>query len=200
MGRKAITKSRQNNQEKMEQWAGALFPFFQQHGLKGITIDRMASWLNKSKSTLYQYFSSKEEIILLSLQLKLTSLLPYQRILTDTNFNHVDRYQNFLEFIAEHISDISSLFLADLQEDYQAIWEIIDQFLNQLLRVCEAFYEEAIEAKIFEPRSTKLLLETDRHFIFGLLMNPDFLRENNLTLSELTVQYLELRLNGLLKR
>ena len=184
----------------MEQWASELFPFFQEHGLKGITIDRMASWLNKSKSTLYQYFSSKEEIILLSLQLKLQSLLPYQQILTDTNFNHVERYRNFLEFVAAHISDTSSLFLEDLQEEYQPIWELVDQFLNQLLKVCEKFYEEAIEAGVFEARSTALLLQTDRHFIFGLLMNPTFLRENNLTLSELTIQYLELRLNGLLKR
>lgn len=200
MGRKALSKDRQVNHSKMEQWANALFPFFQEHGLKGITIDQMAEWIKKSKSTLYQYFSSKEEIIQLSLGLKLKTLLPYKEILEDETKPHPERFEAFLAFIAESISDISGLFLSDLKEDYQDIWKIIDQFLFQLLEVCESFYKSAIDSGAFAARNVALMVELDRHFIFDLLLNPNFLKENQLSLSQLTIEYLELRMEGLKKK
>ena len=200
MGRKSIAKTRHDNQHKKEQWAAALFPFFQENGLSGITIDQMATWLGKSKSTVYQYFSSKEEIIQLSLSLKLEELIAFQEIIEQEHLPHQSRYQGFLDFFANHMSQISSRFLSELRTEYPDIWQQVDQFLYHLLEVCQQFYQDAMDAGAFSQRNTALLTELDRHFIFEVLMNPKFLEDNSISMSELTVEYLELRLYGLLKK
>lgn len=200
MGRKSIAKSRHNNQPKKQEWAAVLFPYFQEHGLSGITIDQMAIWLGKSKSTVYQYFSSKEEIIQLSLSLKLEELIEFQEIIEQEHLPYQSRYQGFLDFFAKHMSQISSRFLSDLRVEYPEIWQQVDQFLNHLLEVCKLFYQDAMDSGAFSQHNTALLSELDRHFIFEILMNPKFLKENAISMSQLTVEYLELRLYGLLKK
>lgn len=197
MGRKSTKKVRKIDLDKQKEWAKHLFPFFQEHGLEGITIDQMAVWLKKSKSTLYEYFNSKEEIIQLSLLNKLEDMLPYKDILTNNALNYTDRYQQFMKFISIKVSDISNRFLLDLKAEYPETWKLIQFFLEELLKMLRKYYQGGIDKNEFKKIHIAILLQADKNFIFEILTNPAFLIENNLTLKELVEQYLVLRLGGL---
>jgi len=199
MGRKATIKNRKKNEDKKEQWAITLFPFFQEHGLEGITIDKMASWLGKSKSTLYEYFKSKEEIVSLSLFHKLKDLHQYQDILLDTSISYTIRYQNFIQFISDNISDISNQFLRDIKAHYPEQQKMIDAFLQHMLATLTDYYKGGIKANEFQNIHIAILLESDRHFLFDVLTNPDFLIKNKLTIKTISEQYMKLKFEGLTK-
>ena len=197
MGRKAVAKNRKQDVDKKQEWADALFPFFQQHGLKGITINKMAKWLEKSKSTLYEYFKSKEEIVTLALLSKMEGMKDYEQILNDEQISYINRYINFIQFVSDNVSDISNQFLYDLKEDYPDQWKIVDAFLKQMVQSLNTYYQGGITAGEFKNVNIALLLHADRYFIFDVLTNPKFLMENNLTIKEVAEQYLHLKFNGL---
>ena len=67
MGRNSIKKVRNSNVKKRELYIQKLTETFKQHGLKKYTMDSIAAELNVTKATLYHYFSSKDEMVEISL-------------------------------------------------------------------------------------------------------------------------------------
>ena len=144
MGRKAVNKNRKDDSEKKAAWSKALFPYLQSHGLQGLSINKIAKYLAVSKSTLYEYFESKEEIILLALSYKIDALLPALDMLTVQEFTFEKRYWNFFNHITENSKDISARFLHELRELYPNEWKTVAEFLHVLMNKVRAFYKESI--------------------------------------------------------
>jgi AcrR family transcriptional regulator len=197
MGRKAIQKNRKVDFRKKQEWAKTLFPFFQKHGVKGITIDEMAKWLGKSKSTLYEYFKSKNEILELSILSKIDDVIGFQVILQDENKTYRQRYNDFYELITVQIAGVSTKFLSELKEYFPDQWKVIEFFLQGLISSLKVYYKSGIKAGAFKNIHVALLIAEDQHFIFDLMTNPQFLEDNNLTVKVLVEQYSSLKLDGL---
>lgn len=196
MGRKSIDKTRKSNEEKKQQWAAAAFPLFQLGGLADLTMDGIARWLGKSKSTLYEYFESKDEMMLYALLGRLTVLQDYEAILTNTNISFTERYKSFLAFMLPHISDISNSFLVEMKAHFPTIWRLLDQFLRGLLGHLDDYHRGGIAAGEFKPLSVALMVRMDGLFISEVLMQPTFLVEQQLSLKDLVEQYILLKFEG----
>jgi AcrR family transcriptional regulator len=199
MGRKALSKDRKKNQNITREWMRELFPYFQANGLRGVTMDLVAQELQKSKTTLYEYFQTKEELVMCSVEYKLEKIQGFVAILENESLGFLDRYYQALQHLAKHNSDISTLFLADLKAFYPECWEKIDQFLGFAAQVLEKFYQSGIEQGVFRKINTWLLVETDQLF-FRTLADPDFLLKSSLTLNEAFEQYLGLKFFGLIQK
>ena len=61
MGRKTLVKDIKPLSAKAENWLRELFPKLLDKTLHKLTLDELAHLTNKSKSTLYSYFATKEE-------------------------------------------------------------------------------------------------------------------------------------------
>lgn len=199
MGRKALNKNRKNNREKISEWAEVLFPIFQKNGLKGLTMDGVARYLNKSKTTVYDYFQTKEELLQHLIAYKLDQIRGYEKILEDSKLNYAEKCSQLLEYLSIHISDISTLFLSDLQEQFPELWVKVDEFLEYAAIHLESFYAEGMRENEFNPIHTKVLVALDQVF-FRMLCNPEFLSKNGLSLREAFDQFLHLKYYGLIKK
>ncbi len=197
MGRKSIDKKRKNAPQKRREWAVQLYPYFRDHGLQDVKMDTMASLLGKSKSTVYEYFSSKEEIIEETLQYKLEMLLGFEEILSDTSISLTDRFIQFMEYMTPVLSDITNLLIDDLKTLFPKIWETVEQFYEYASQVLEKYYDEGMKKGVFKKRHPALLALSDK-FFFTELMNPQFLKENNLTPTLAFQEYFEIKFYGLM--
>ncbi len=198
MGRKAIQRKRKKNKEKTKEWIKILLPYFQKNGLRGMTMDLVAQELNKSKTTVYDYFQTKEELLRMMVTEKLGEVKGFEKILKDASLSFIDRCYEVLKFLADHISDISNLFLTDLKALYPNLWKKIEDFLDYTVSVLEAFYQQGIEAGAFNRIHTAILAVNDQLF-FRKLTDPDFLTDHDLTLQEAFNQYSKLKFFGLIK-
>ena len=63
MGRKSVSRKRKAITPKVKQWLSELLIRIQFEDLKQLTMDDIARLAGTSKSTIYEYFNSKEEII-----------------------------------------------------------------------------------------------------------------------------------------
>jgi AcrR family transcriptional regulator len=199
MGRKAVAKSRINNPHKTEQLVILLTDTFKKHGTRKYTMETIAAELNISKSTLYQYFSTKDEMVTKVLMNFMEGLLPFEANLKDTSLSFKDRYYKNLDLFSTALSEISTIFLEDIKTDYPNIWKQIEQFNQYVATVAKDFYEAGIEAGAFTDLNSAVMAETDKLF-FNMITDVDFLYKNGLTVNDVFENFYRMKIYGILKK
>ncbi|MEL7220996.1 MAG: TetR/AcrR family transcriptional regulator [Bacteroidota bacterium] len=200
MGRKSSTRVRKQPSAKVNRWLAQLLVDLQFEDLEQLTIDDIARIVNKSKSTIYSYFTSKEEILKAACQTRTSSLLLGISQLAERELDNVERYKQLIEIFAEGTSDISINFLQSIRKNYQEAWVVINTFTDHFVRLMETHYSEGMQTGIYNNTSVELLGHLDKLFITQVVTNPTIFTDEKYTVSELIRDYLNLRLFGLLKR
>ncbi len=198
MGRHAVDKKRKQERTKVREWAIDLLPKLQEVSLANLTIDELARLIQKSKSTIYQYFKSKEEIISYVVQVRLESMASFVSILREEPFRPKQQYQEFLLLLCNGARDIQSKFLNDLREYYPTAWQMVTFFLNELIREVKRFFERGVELGFFRNVSSELLARIDQLFVFQIMTDAK-MTKNGAALDKLVHDYLTVRFEGVLK-
>ncbi len=198
MGRKSKEKPRKDNPVKRRAWVKELYPYFRDNGVKGITMDKVAELLGKSKSTVYVYFRTKDEIMAEVVGFKLEALIGFEEIIRDTTLPHKERYIKMMEYIIPIISDISDILLHDLKILFPKIWKAVDAFYDHASSVLEDFYRDGINKKIFHHFDPVILTKQDR-FFFDEILDPGFLKNSGISPRKAFEDYFLLKFSGLMR-
>lgn len=200
MGRKSLAKQRKPTSSRVNKWLAQLLIDLQFEDLDQLTIDDIACLANKSKSTIYEYFSSKEDILKAVCETRTNTLINAIVQLGEEELGSVERYKRLIEIFAAGTTGISITFLQSIRKGYPAAWTVIDAFTNQFVSLLEVHYEEGMKEDIYNPMAVELLGHLDKLFIIQVVTNPTIFTDEKYTVSELIREYLNLRLYGLLKR
>lgn len=197
MGRKSIERERKPLTEKAKVWVRQLVPLIQDRPLDKLTLDELAELMGKSKSTIYSYFSTKEEIYLTAVQLILEDL---QYVITEDaikgeNMDVVLR--SMLLQISEGIEGLSISFLEQIKEHFPEVWSAIEFFTSMLLANLEKVYNQGMEAGDFKQFNVSLLIAMDRHFVMSIMTNTEQFSDQGLSLQDLVQEYVDLRLSAI---
>ena len=200
MGRKALTKERKSLSPKAKLWVKELFPKLQDKALDKLTLDEIVVLTGKSKSTIYTYFTTKEEIYGAAIEIVLNDLegVIYQNLPEDITAEKL--YQDMLLRICEGISGISVHFLDEIQSHFPRVWAIIDSFTSRMLETFRAVYQKGMHSGEFQPYEIDLLMAMDHYFITSVMTDLERFQDKQISLDQVVQQYLELRINGLKSR
>ncbi|MCG3168010.1 MAG: hypothetical protein POELPBGB_03810 [Bacteroidia bacterium] len=198
MGRKSINKTRSSSSAKKEELVQRLIPFLQEKGLQGVTMDNMAGAMNISKATVYKYFQSREEILAAAIAVKLNEIKDFESYLNDKKEEYLDRYKNAVQYLSEHISDITNLFLADLKTFFPHLWQLIDAFKEYCMQALKAYYNEGIRKGYFNKINPAIMVMSDQFFL-DKLTDPDFLVTHKLTIKQAFDEYFRMKFYGIMK-
>ena len=198
MGRKSLNKTRSSDLEKRKKWINNAMPYFQEYGIREINMEKMAEYLGISKGTIYNHFSSKDEIVEFAVRLKIDSIKDFHKILFDYQLGFVERYYKSIQYYTQQLYDISLLIIDDLKELYPEVWALISNFQDAAMKGLIRYYEEGMASGNFIKVNPKLLAREDRLF-FELLFNQSFLIKNNLTLREAFNDHFKVKFNGLIE-
>lgn len=199
MGRKSILKNRKEKNQKVEQWTLAILPKLKTADLGELTMDDLALLMKKSKSTIYQYFTTKEEIFEYITQVRIDYLYTYKNQITEEILKLDYKCETLGRILIEGAKDVSSFFLRQLQQHYPTAWKIIEDFLCALLEDLKQFYTLGIENNIFKPISSELLVKLDEYFIRQLITDDNFFDQTEETLESIMRDYMFLKFEGLKK-
>lgn len=197
MGRKAVDKTRKINPKRRREWIEELYPYFRDNGLKELRMDKVAQLLGKSKSTVYEYFKSKEEIVAETISYKMELISGFEEILMNREVGLGKRYVLLMEYLIPVLTDISSLLLDDIKTFYPNLWLNVRAFFDHASLVLEKYYEEGISKGEFRNIHPAILAHSDR-FFFNELVDPQFLKSKGITAEEAFKSYFELKFKGLL--
>ena len=200
MGRKSAAKQRKEISPKVNTWLSQLLIKLQHENLEQLTMNDIARIANKSKSTIYEYFRSKEEVLRAACQTRITILFNSINQINEQQLTGVERYSQLIEIFAEGTTGISIAFLQSIRLNYPSVWVVVDSFINHFVALLESHYTEGIKEGIYNPISVELLSSLDKLFITQVVTNPAIFSDDKYTVSNLIRDYLNLRLTGLLKR
>lgn len=198
MGRNAVSKERNSNPKKRELYMEKLTASFKKNGLKKYSMDNLATELKISKATLYHYFSSKDEMVEICLMRVIGQLGDFESISKDDTISFEDRFYKMLQLFSETFSDISNLFLGDLQDEYPQLWLQVQLFIDYVHQVLTNFYNDGKKAGVFRDIHTSILVMSDRMF-FNAISDVDFLRKNNITLRSAFDEYFRMKCFGFIQ-
>ena len=199
MGRKSIVRDRKPLNDKAKSWIRELVPLLQDKALDALTLDELAALMGRSKSTIYSYFATKEEIYQTVVQLVLENLVDTisPKALEEEDMEKV--LEHMLITISEGIEGISIHFLGQIRQHFPEVWQIIEGFTDLLLANFEEIYSRGMESGTFRKYNLKLLLALDRHFVMSIMTDASMFDGQGLRLDQLVKEYIELRLYALRK-
>lgn len=200
MGRKSLSRKRKNITKKVNVWLSELLIQLQHEDLEKLTMDDMARLAGKSKSTIYEYFESKEDILLAACQTRTKALSESILNISQQKLDTVKLYEHLVEIFAVGTVGISLSFLQNVKQYYPKAWSVIDKFTDDFVALLKVHYEKGISEGIFNPISVELLGHIDKFFVIQVVTSPAIFSDDQYTMSNLIRDYLNLRLNGLLKR
>lgn len=197
MGRNSIAKKRTENPKKRLEIINGLIEFFKKNSLSTSNMDDIALALNKSKATLYKYFKSKESMIEAIIDYKVDAISGFVVILNNEQIPFFKRYQKSFELLQEHISDIPNEFMKDLKDVFPDIFNKIEVLIELASSQLANYYEEGMRIGEFNKLNAKILSQNDFIF-FRMLTDPDFLKQQNLSMQEAFKDFYDIRCFGLL--
>ena len=197
MGRRAMDRARKPLTEKAKTWVKDVVPLLQDKELDKLTLDGLAELMGKSKSTIYSYFSTKEEIYLTAVQLVLTDL-DIVKISKAVEGDDMEKaLRSMLMQISQGIEGISISFLEQLKLQFPQVWAMIEEFTSMVLTSLEFIYTKGMEQGTFKIFNVSLLTALDRHFVMSIMTNASTFASQGMSLNDLVKEYLELRLAAL---
>ncbi len=192
MGRKSLDKERNKNQSKTDLWLIILLAELQDQDLSKLSMNRLSQLMGRSKSTVYQYFSTKEEIIDRLIEIKLIEVK--ESIVIDEQMTVLETYEYFVMKVCQGLDGISIHFMNQLKVAFPIIWLKVEGFMNQVLIFFEGLYQRGMDEGIFMPYPIAMLLAIDEFFMYQFMMDPKRSVEPVETLVRF---YMTLRLEGL---
>ncbi len=197
MGRKSIERVRKELTPKAKTWVRDLVPLLQDKALDKLTLDELAELMGKSKSTIYSYFSTKEEIYQTAVQLILDDMIFVISSKATDGDDMEAVLRTMLMKIGEGIEGISISFLEQIQSHFPEVWSIIQHFTDKLLDNFEVIYKVGMQEGTFRRFNLELLLALDQHFIMSIMTDAQKFKGHGMSLNDLVTEYLELRFSAL---
>ena len=198
MGRKSTERDRYKDLEIKEKHTIRFMVYFQNNGVEKFSMSKMAKDLEISKTTIYNHFSSKEEIIDAAITYKLNVISEYQTVLENITLPYTERYRKAILFFCVQIFDVSNMLLLQIKESYPKIWRKVAVFQKNVMLDLKSYYEIGIEIGVFKSDMNPLLLSLDDQKFFDLLSTQNVLKENNIAVLEAFNHHYRLKFNGLL--
>lgn len=200
MGRRPIDKERKPKNSKVEEWTQELLGKLNQTDLGDLTMDDLAILMNKSKSTIYEYFGTKEEIFEYITEVRVNRLKSYRnKISIEMPLKDYD-YDTLAHILTDGVKDISPYFLKQLQTYFPSAWKIVEGFLQGLLNDLRELYSIGIETKMFKTVSPDMMIKIDEYFIKQLVTDYDFFETSDQTLEAVVRDYIYLKFEGLIDK
>lgn len=196
MGRKAVDKTRYKNDKAKEKLVVKAMVYFQQNGTQN-TMSKMANDLAISKTTIYNHFNTKQELVLEATKFKLSIIKDYKSVLDNTSLPYIERYRKSMLFFCVQIFDVSSRFLEDIENDFPKAWNLIEGFQQGVYENLTHYYQEGIEKEVFKTNSPELLTIGDQYF-FTFLSTQIFLKKHAISVLDAFKQHYETKFFGIL--
>lgn len=162
----------------------AIFPIILKNGMKGTTMDNVASSLSMSKRTLYEIFGSKEEMLKAVIRFYHQQHIDNITRIYNESENVIEALCLILKILKEVMEQANADFFRDMDSRYSKLRRAYDMqfdvWYNNLMKVID----KGIEQGVFRPEvNYSVLLRMLRIQMESLKRMEEFL-PNDVTLSE----------------
>ncbi|MBL4704851.1 MAG: TetR/AcrR family transcriptional regulator [Flavobacteriales bacterium] len=197
MGRKNIERTRYNNAGIQGKLAIKAMVYFQNNGVKGITMSKMARDLSMSKTTIYNHFNSKEELLEAALDYKLGVISEYESVLENITLPYTERYRKAMLFFCVQLFDISTRLMGEIRDHYPDLWKKVLKFQKQTFINLKSYYEIGIDIGAFKSDCNPVLMSLDDQQFFEMLGMNQIIEENDIQVIDAFNHHFKMKFQGI---
>lgn len=158
------------------------------HGFSTLTIQDLAYSMKISRASLYNYFSSKEDVLTEVTQLHTTYLNESIASITNESLTYADRLWSVFEQTILSSVYVSDIFLNDLKTACPTLYEQKMNCKEERLEKLSIFYRNGMNDGIFHTLNPALLILQDES-ILKKLFYSDFLETHALSITQALYDY-----------
>lgn len=181
MGRKAIDKTRYNNALIKQRLAIRAMVYFQNHGVRKISMSKLAKDLSISKTTIYNHFKSRDDLLEAALSYKLAVIGEYESVLENITLPYTERYRKAMLFYCVQLFDVSSNLMNEIRMAYPSLWKMVLKFHKNTFLNLKNYYEIGIDIGIFKPEINAVLASLDDQQFFEMLGLQQAIQDNDIS-------------------
>jgi len=197
MGRKNIQKIRYKDPLIKEKYILKLLVYFQENGVRNFSMSQLANDFNVSKTTLYNHFESKEEMVEKALDYKLSVIGEYESVLENITLPYKERYRKSMLFFCVQSYDVSSRLLNEIRFHYPELWKKVVVFQRNVLENLQSYFKIGIDIGEFKKEVNPLLLSLEDQQFFELLSNHEILERNGIDVLMAFNHHFKIKFNGI---
>lgn len=160
----------------------------QNRGFISLTIQDIADLMNLSRASLYNYFASKEDVIMELTNFCTAYIHDASQTISNEELSYPLRLQKVFEQAVLSAFYASDLYLNDLKRSCTHLYEKKMQSRKEHLSTLYSFYRNGMKAGIFNELNPTILIMQDETVIKKLL-HPPFLMEEELSLKMALYDY-----------
>ncbi|MDR6125281.1 AcrR family transcriptional regulator [Bacillus sp. SLBN-46] len=157
-------------------------------GFLSLSIQEIAQLMNMSRASLYNYFSSKEDILMELNDFCISYIYEAGQMISNTELSYSQRLQKVFEHAVLSAAYSSEIFLKDLQISCMSLYEKKKQSRKEQMAAIHTFYQNGMEAGFFNEINPTLLIMQDET-VLNKLINTSFLMDEELTLERALYDY-----------
>ena len=168
-------------------------------GFLSLTIQDIAHMMNLSRASLYNYFSSKEDIMMELNNFCISYIAEAGQTISNEELSYPLRLQKVFEqavFSAVYASDI---YLNELKRSCPHLYEKKMQSRKEQLSAIHSFYRNGMKAGVFNELNSAILIIQDET-VLRKLVNTSFLMEEELSLKQALYDYYKAKKFQVLKQ
>lgn len=181
MGRKAKQKTRYDNASIRQKLAIRAMVYFQNNGVKGVTMSQMAKELSLSKTTIYNHFPTRESLLQAALSYKLETISEYETVIENLTLNYTERYRKSMLYFCVQLFEVSEKLMSQIRDFYPDLWKQVLVFQRRTFKILVSYYKVGVDIGVFKPDIHPVLLALDDLQFFEMLGTTSLLEEHQLT-------------------
>jgi AcrR family transcriptional regulator len=173
---------------------------FFKFGVSKVTMEEIADALGMSKKTLYQYFSSKDELVKVVSDKALSESNDFMSAVTcDTNLNVSEKLKQMMNFIATMYARMGRSLLHDLRKNFPEIWKAVHEHRRRcILKDFGKMVHDGVQEGVFRQDIDESLLISIYLNTVESMLNPDVLAELPYTPAQVFAAISKIMFEGLL--
>ncbi|MBT2572171.1 TetR/AcrR family transcriptional regulator [Planococcus sp. ISL-110] len=160
-------------------------------GFITLTIQDLARLMGISRASLYNFFASKEDIILEVTEIYIDYLKKTNQFINNPRFSYVQRLPTVFEQSAFSAVYTSEIYLNELKSTCPDLYSRKLELANERIATLHSFYKNGIIDGDFNPLNPSLIVAQDEAALRKIL-NSSFLVDEGLTLEDSMYGYYEI--------
>lgn len=163
------------------------------------TVDNITERMGISKKTIYEHFSSKEEIIQTIVEriLKETDEKT-NNIIADQTLTLIEKVKNLMLVLPEYYQIYDRPVLEGMKRYYPDLWQNINDSLQEDWEELEQIIEEGIKQGEVESNYSTVVIMKVLIEAFNTTFDQGFFYQNNITVNEALTQIVDILLYGII--
>jgi AcrR family transcriptional regulator len=176
--------------------------YFFAEGFRRVTMGELAAELGMSKRTLYQHFTSKQELLKEVLVGKLDEVDAGMAKISDEGFTDFSRaLEEMLAFVQSQIEEIQPHFIHDIRREAPELFQVVEHRRRGIIqRHFGRLFAEGRKAGVFRKDVPSHLMVEILLGAVQAIVNPGKLAELNLTLKTGYSTIIKVLLDGIVVR